>query len=112
MRDLCEGALRHPSHMVHKLVGFYPLGPAALFIRICLTFMWIKSDVAHRAWLRVSVAGGVWVVAAAIAPLIGYALKWYAHRYMESFRASVTAVRARGILHSTTFAHAARAKAD
>lgn len=85
MRDMCEGALRSQSHSMHKLVGFYPLGPAALLMRVVFTYMWIKSETAYWLWLRLGVAAVVWALAACAVPVVGYLIRLYSGQYMQAF---------------------------
>jgi hypothetical protein len=44
MRDLCEDASAAQSHSLHKLLGFFPLGPAALCLRMASTLFFLNAD--------------------------------------------------------------------
>jgi hypothetical protein len=44
MRDLCEDASAQQSHSMHKLVGFFPLGAAALSLRMAGTLFYLNAD--------------------------------------------------------------------
>lgn len=58
MRDLCEDASSAQSHTVHKLLGFFPLGPAALCLRMASTLFFLNAD---DGWSW-QVGGGQWCV--------------------------------------------------
>lgn len=82
MRDLCVDILGKQSHNVHKLVTFHPLASAALFVRMALTLLFLRSDQAWTTGTRLLIAAGAWWVLSCLKPWFGYMLKVASHHYI------------------------------
>lgn len=103
-KDLCEQVTSRQSHNIHKLVGFEPFGPAALFLRVVLTFTvtWTSQKKVFGklgiypswlAWLiplcKFSVTFVVivllWLSVAILTVSLGYLMKCGAAKYVEHY---------------------------
>lgn len=82
------------SHNIHKVVSFEPLAPAALFLRILVTFaagqQAAKGPLQHIIWWHWAVAGCIaWLVASACKLALGYWLRHvscaYANHYQRRY---------------------------
>eukprot|EP00877_Chromochloris_zofingiensis_P002785 jgi/Chrzof1/12507/Cz06g36230.t1 len=82
MRDLCQDSIEKQTHNMHKLVGFHPLGPAALALRMITTLFWLKSEQQISILVRLGAALGIWLLMCLLQPLLGYSLKCVAHLYI------------------------------
>lgn len=68
--------------VVHLQVGFHPLGPAALALRMITTLFWLKSEQQISILVRLGAALGIWLLMCLLQPLLGYSLKCVAHLYI------------------------------
>lgn len=87
-RDLCQDLLAGQSNSVHKLVGFFPLGPAALTIRMIFSLFWLRPE--HRIGLlgRSMLVLLLWLGLCVLQPLLGYAAKIVACAYVMRHNAA------------------------
>lgn len=93
MRDLCDRVSGAQSHNIHKLVGFEPFAPAALFFRIALTAAALRHDgglAALRPLQAAAVAAsavGLWALLLLAKLGLGYVLKLVAISYVAHYEA-------------------------
>ncbi|KAF6254233.1 eukaryotic membrane protein family-domain-containing protein [Scenedesmus sp. NREL 46B-D3] len=83
MRDLCVDSLDHHSHNMHKLVGFCPMGPAALCLRMLHTLFTLKGDGPPQWHLRAAFLLVAWLAACVLQVVVGFSLKWLAYLYVR-----------------------------
>ena len=109
IQDVSDRVQSSQSHNIHRVVSFEPLAPAALFLRILLTFIAgqqaAQAALPDASWLRwVGVGLLVWTLAFAAKVALGYWLQHascayanhYQHRYGRAARPAA--------LRSVTFA--------
>jgi hypothetical protein len=93
-RDLCEKLATAQSHTAHRLVGFEPFAPAALFCRVILSYASLRREDTGA----MSAARGIMTIVLAWAALaifkigLGYLVKRGAVGYLRRYEAR----RARG----------------
>ena len=74
MKDLCERVAGAQSHSMHRLVGFEPFAPAALFLRVALTYAALRREGAAGG----AAAGGLRAAGRTAAWCGGGAAAWLA----------------------------------
>ncbi|KAI3435954.1 hypothetical protein D9Q98_002012 [Chlorella vulgaris] len=91
MRDLCDRVSGAQSHNIHKLVGFEPFAPSALFFRIALTAAALRHDGGRLQPMRVAAAVpaalGLWALLLLAKLGLGYLLKVAATHYVAHYEA-------------------------
>jgi hypothetical protein len=93
-KDLCEQLATAQSHTAHRLVGFEPFAPAALFFRVILSYVSLRREdpgamSAARGIMALVLA---WAALAVFKLSLGYLVKRGAVRYLGRYEAR----RARG----------------
>lgn len=84
MRDLAGDALARASSDAHRLVGFCPLGPAALAVRTAWALLGAMVSAGGWSWPGATgVAAAAWVAMAAGQAALGYGLKAAAAVYLR-----------------------------
>ena len=87
-KDVCEHVATSQSHSVHRLVGFEPFAPAALFFRVLLSYMALRREELSTA---TSTARGVllllvgWLGLALMKLGLGYLIKRGAVAYLKRY---------------------------
>ena len=82
MQDMCEQVRSSQSHNVHRIVHFDAFAPAALFVRIALSFILGRSPrtpLAAAMWLA------VWLALLTAKVALGYWLKSVAAAYLRHY---------------------------
>ncbi len=96
MRDLCDRVSTAQSHNIHKLVGFEPFAPAALFFRIVVTTVALRHTESSgglaamrpgQALLVVAATLAIWAMLLAAKLGLGYVLKLVATGYVAHYEA-------------------------
>lgn len=90
------------SHNVHSVMDFEPFGPAALFLRVTLTFLVIRSEPLSETsllqWLvRVAAALASWGVLCLLCICLGFVMKRLAFLYMQHYDKRYNAKAGRGL---------------
>eukprot|EP00891_Asterochloris_glomerata_P007670 jgi/Astpho2/7670/Aster-02552 len=97
MKDVCENVKSSQSHNVHRIVEFEPIGPAALSLRIFMTYCAVRgSQQARAGWqhelLRLAGCLLLWVAISVLRAALGFLLKYlatlYTHHYQHAFQKS------------------------
>ena len=97
LQDVCENVNSSQSHNVHRIVEFEPFGPAALSLRIFMTYCAVSgSQQAPVGWqhalLRLAGCLLFWVAICALRAALGFFLKYlatlYTHHYQHAFHMS------------------------
>jgi len=93
-RDLCEQLATAQSHTAHRLVGFEPFAPAALFFRVILSYVSLKREDpgAMSAARGIMMIVLVWTALVIFKLGLGYLVKRGAVGYLRRYEAR----RARG----------------
>ena len=100
-KDLCEQVATAQSHTMHRLVGFEPFAPAALFFRVAMSYWALRGEqTGGNSPTRSAIAiVSVWAVFALVKIALGFVLKrvvvMYLKRY-EARRGRGRAAQARG----------------
>ena len=86
LQDVCENVKSSQSHNVHRVVEFEPFGPAALSLRIFMTYCAVRgSQQAPDGWqhelLRLSGCLLIWVAICVLRAGLGFLLKYLATLY-------------------------------
>jgi hypothetical protein len=116
MKDLCERVAGAQSHSMHRLVGFEPFAPAALFLRVALTYAALRREGAaggaaagglRAAGRTAAWCGGgaaAWLALVAAKTALGFLLKRGAVAYLRRYegrhgrgRGAGTALRLRPV---------------
>lgn len=96
-QDVCENVKSSQSHNVHRIVEFEPFGPAALSLRIFMTYCAVRgSQQAPAGWqhelLRLAGCLLFWVAIGVLRAALGFLLKYlaslYTHHYQHAFHMS------------------------
>ncbi len=97
LQDVCENVKSSQSHNVHRIVEFEPIGPAALSLRIFMTYCAVRgSQQARAGWqhelLRLAGCLLLWVAISVLKAALGFLLKYlatlYTHHYQHAFQKS------------------------
>ena len=97
LQDVCENVKSSQSHNVHRIVEFEPFGPAALSLRIFMTYCAVRgSQQAPAGWqhalLRLAGCLLFWVAIGVLRAALGFLLKYlatlYTHHYQHVFHMS------------------------
>jgi Eukaryotic membrane protein family len=88
-KDLCEQLATAQSHTAHRLVGFEPFAPAALFFRVILSYVSLRTEdpgamSAARGILAIVLS---WAALAVFKLGLGYLVKRGAVRYLGRYEA-------------------------
>lgn len=103
-KDLCEQVATAQSHTMHRLVGYEPFSPAALFFRVAMSYWALRGE--HSGGYspgRSAIAViCVWAVLAVVKIGLGFLLKRTAVAYLKRYearrgRARVAQVRVRTV---------------
>ncbi len=70
------------THPHPNQIGFFPLGPAALTLRMAFSLIWLRPDNGVGVLSRAAIALLVWGALCALQPLVGYAAKLVACAYI------------------------------
>lgn len=90
------------SHNVHAVMDFEPFGPAALFLRVMLTFLVIRSEPLSEASLlqwgcRICAALASWGVLCMLCACLGFVMKRLAFLYLQHYDTMYNAKASRGL---------------
>lgn len=69
-------------------VGFFPLGPAALTLRMLFTLVWLGPEHSISAAGRIALVTLLWAALCVLQPLLGYAVKIVACAYVMRHNAA------------------------
>ena len=102
MQDVCERVITSQSHNVHSVMDFEPFGPAALFLRVMLTFLVIRSEPLSETslsqWgLRSFAALASWGLLCMLCACLGFVMKRLAFLYMQHYDKIYNAKAGRGL---------------
>ena len=98
-RDLCENLSTSQSHTVHKLVAIEPFASAALFLRIIISFSALQQEIFFKNEPETGTVSSqiifflsiacllvvVWVMAAVLNLVLGYALRMISINFMQRY---------------------------
>lgn len=102
MQDVCERVMTSQSHNIHAVMDFEPFGPAALFFRVLLTFLVIRSEplsetsVFHWAF-SICAALASWGVMCVLCACLGFVMKRLAFLYLQHYDKIYVAKANRGL---------------
>eukprot|EP01024_Parvocaulis_polyphysoides_P055960 TRINITY_DN5807_c1_g2_i6.p1 TRINITY_DN5807_c1_g2~~TRINITY_DN5807_c1_g2_i6.p1 ORF type:complete len:353 (+),score=38.84 TRINITY_DN5807_c1_g2_i6:100-1158(+) len=83
---LCGQAETFQSHNIHHVVGFEPLGPAVLMVRIVATYLNIGTQLSYQNFwslgLKIIFA---WIFVFIVKLIVGYGIKWISKWYQQFY---------------------------